>query len=83
MAYNIETCSCTTFAVRVLKTAGIGRNFMTIKEHNWTIPSNLTKLAKDYSKMPKNVHQKLLLLLLLNFQWEIIMDILRLMMLKI
>lgn len=31
MAYNIETCNCTTFAVRVLKTAGIGGNLLQLR----------------------------------------------------
>ena len=41
--YNIETYNCTTFAVEALEYAGIGGNFMPIREHDWTLPNDIKK----------------------------------------
>ena len=52
-AYNIETYNCTTFAVSVVKIAGAAvGNFMPVKEHNWTLPSNMEEQLAQYKALP-------------------------------
>ena len=52
-AYNIETNNCTTFAVNVSKIAGAASgNFMTIREHKWSLPSNMEEQLANYSALP-------------------------------
>ena len=53
--YNIETYNCTTFAVEALEYAGIGGNFMPIREHDWTLPNDMVRQLKNYSALPSYI----------------------------
>ena len=51
--YNIETYNCTTFAVNTVKVGGAAAgNYMTVKQHNWTLPSDMEEQLKEYSALP-------------------------------
>ena len=53
-SYNIESNNCTTFAVNAVKVGGaaVGR-FMTIRQHSWTLPNDMTEQLKNYSALPR------------------------------
>ena len=51
--YNIETFNCTTFAVNTVKVGGAAAgNFITVKEHKWTLPSDMEQQLSNYQALP-------------------------------
>ena len=50
--YNIETYNCTTFAVDIAKMAGAAGNFITIYQHDWTLPDDTETQLGEYDALP-------------------------------
>ncbi len=58
--YNIESYNCTTFAVNAVKVGGAAAgNFMTVSQHNWTLPDNIEEQLRNYSALPDLIHPNL------------------------
>ena len=51
--YNIETYNCTTFAVNTVRLQGAAAgNFMTVREHDWTLPKDIVEQLKNHKSVP-------------------------------
>ena len=58
--YNIETYNCTTFAVNTVRLQGAAAgNFMTVREHDWSLPKDMAEQLKNYKTLPKWLPAKL------------------------